>query len=144
MSRLFCLEPEPTQFGWSRSRPNLVGAGVGSGTPDFQSRSRHFFGRLVRYEGSILRAKPCRDLAIMHYVWFASVASMFVSIFWILTRGREKKGWGLFEDWKFHSRCLRHAGCIGGFVVRIFVPAAVGCPSTNVDLRFLSEEENGV
>ena len=27
-------------FGWSRSRTNLVGAGVGSGTSDFRSRPK--------------------------------------------------------------------------------------------------------
>ena len=33
-------DPEPPFFAWSRSRPNLVGAGVGSGTSDFRSRPK--------------------------------------------------------------------------------------------------------
>ena len=32
--------PGAAFFAWSRSRPNLVGTGVGSGTSDFRSRSR--------------------------------------------------------------------------------------------------------
>ena len=32
------MEPEPPFFAWSR--PNLVGAGVGSGTSDFRSRQK--------------------------------------------------------------------------------------------------------
>ena len=38
------MEPEPPGaafFAWSRSRPNLVGAGVGSGTSDFRSRPKN-------------------------------------------------------------------------------------------------------
>ena len=34
------MEPGPPFFAWIRSRPNLVGAGVGFGTSDFWSRSR--------------------------------------------------------------------------------------------------------
>ena len=34
------MELEPPFFAWSRSRPNLVGAGVGSGTLDFRNWSR--------------------------------------------------------------------------------------------------------
>ena len=37
------MEPEPPEaafFACSRSRPNFVGAGDGSGTSDFRSRSR--------------------------------------------------------------------------------------------------------
>ena len=37
-SRFFYC-PEPPFLTWSQSRPNLVGAGVGSGTLDFRSRA---------------------------------------------------------------------------------------------------------
>ena len=40
MKNAKCMEPEPPFFAWNRSRPNLVGAGVDSGTSDFRSRSR--------------------------------------------------------------------------------------------------------
>ena len=35
-----CCGAGTATLRWSRSRPNLVGAGVGSGTSDFRSRSR--------------------------------------------------------------------------------------------------------
>ena len=69
------MEPEPPGvafFAWSRSRPNLVGAGVGSGTSDFRSRPKKWRLRntVLKTPGSravdphSFYADPDQDLAV--------------------------------------------------------------------------------
>ena len=59
----FCLEPP--FFAWSRSRLNLVGAGVGFGTPGFRSRRRSKKWRLCNTAHNTC---DCRGASIL-FCW---------------------------------------------------------------------------
>ena len=88
------MEPEPPFFAWSRSRSNLVGAGVGTGTSDFRSRPKKWRLRntviiidsgyrfaLMHVSGTRIRMEPSSAqceyaIRIITQIWFPSVLAL--------------------------------------------------------------------
>ena len=145
-SRLFWLEPEPTQFVRSRSRPNLFGAGVGSGTLDIRSRSRPKRWRLRNTGKKPSKYLPCLILFSSYkqkiHFQFNSVLTVFGAYLLFIHKSLVKIFFKKIEEFCFSPRKHRYrAFCIfylNKTVIKLTV--LLGCKVRNAFMLWSSNE----